>query len=89
MLRDKMKLIHIEKVKDYCSTIWGLKVILFATKEEGMCPEGFGFLIHKTSDFNWLYSTEGEKTFTGYGLTLLFRPFPPLSVEWTVNRDRF
>ena len=82
-LRTKLKLIHIEMHREWANILWGLKVILFATKEEGYCPRGFGFLIHKDTDIwsTWEYGPE-----VGYELILLFRPFPPLQFKWAVLR---
>ena len=82
-LRNKLKFIYTEYIVDHFSTTWGLKVIFFATKEEGMIPRGFGFLIHKTSDFYYLYSEIDDRKIPGYGLVILCRPFPPLQVKWT------
>ena len=80
-LRRKLRLVHVEHARDHFSTIWGLKFILFATKEEGMVPRGFGFLVHKSTHLFEKYGRD----ITGYDLVILFRPFPPLCIKWAFS----
>lgn len=79
------KLLHVEYTKNHFNIVWGLKFILFYTKKEGMCPRGFGFIIHEDTDL-FFEKTSKESRIGGIELVLLCRPFPPFGmrgrVEW-------